>query len=104
MMGYLVPKVQRLEPTRAFNLINGGWGAWEVAARVAGLDMNDGAFKGGSMKNLTLALNWYANSNVRFMFGYDRIIDIKYSPLATRTTGGKPDGINTFMFRGQLAF
>jgi phosphate-selective porin OprO/OprP len=85
-------------------LSNGGLGAWELAARVAGLDMNDGAFKGGSMKNFSLALNWYANSNIRFMFEYDRIIDIKNSPLTTRTTGGKPDGLNTFMFRGQLAF
>lgn len=94
----------RLEPARTFSLKNGGLGAWEIATRVSGVDMNDGAFKGGSMKNFTLALNWYVNSNFRFMFGYDRIIDIKYSPLTTRTTGGKPDGINTFMFRSQLAF
>lgn len=94
---------RRLEPTRAFSLSNGGLGAWELAARVAGVDMNDGAFKGGMMKNFSVALNWYANSNVRFMFGYDRIIDIKNSPLTTRK-GGKPDGLNTFMFRSQIAF
>ena len=65
--------------------------------------MNDGAFKGGYMKNFSVALNWYANENVRLMFGYDRIIDINNSPLVTRTSGGKPDGLNTFMFRTQIA-
>ena len=94
---------KRLEPDRKFSLATGGLGALELAIRVAGVDMNDGAFKGGSMKNFTVALNWYANSNVRFMFGYDRILKIKNSPLTT-VSGGKPDGLNTFMFRSQIAF
>ena len=94
---------KRLKPKNAFSLASGGLGAWELAARVGGVDMNDGAFKGGYMKNFSIALNWYANENVRLMFGYDRIIDIKDSPLVTRTSGGKPDGLNTFMFRTQIA-
>jgi len=100
---YTKGKFKRLEPAREFSFANGGLGAWELAARVAGVDLNDGTFKGGTMKNFTVALNWYANSNVRFMFGYDRILDIKNSPLTTRK-GGKPDGLNTFMFRSQIAF
>ena len=100
---YTKGKFKRLEPAREFSFANGGLGAWELAARVAGVDLNDGAFKGGSMKNFTVALNWYANSNVRFMFGYDRILKIKNSPLTT-VSGGKPDGLNTFMFRSQIAF
>ena len=100
-------KFRQLKPKREFNLLNasdGGIGAWEMAVRVAGIDLNDGVFLGGEMKNFTVALNWYVNRNVRFMFGYDRILDIKNSPLTTRTTGGKPDGLNTFMFRSQIAF
>jgi phosphate-selective porin OprO/OprP len=100
---YTKGKFKRLEPAREFSFANGGLGAWELAARVAGVDLNDGTIKGGTMKNFSVALNWYANSNVRFMFGYDRIIDIKNSPLTTRK-GGKPDGLNTFMFRSQIAF
>lgn len=100
---YKQGKFKRLKPKNAFSFANGGLGAWEVAARVAGIDMNDGPFQGGYMKNFTFALNWYAVENVRFMFGYDRIIDISNSPLSTRTTGGKPDGLNTFMFRTDIA-
>ena len=94
---------KRLKPKSTFSLANGGLGAWEIAARVGGINMNDGAYKGGSMKNFSFALNWYANENVRLMFGYDRIIDINNSPLINRTSGGKPDGLNTFMFRTQIA-
>ena len=94
---------KRLKPKSTFSLANGGFGAWEIAARVGGINMNDGAYKGGSMKNFSFALNWYANENVRLMFGYDRIIDINNSPLISRTNGGKPDGLNTFMFRTQIA-
>lgn len=96
-------KFYKVEPRKNFSLSNGGWGAWELAVRVSGLDMNDGAFKGGEMKNLTAALNWYVNHNIRFMFNYDRILDIKDSPLVT-ASGGKPDSINTFMFRSQVMF
>ena len=94
---------KRLKPKSTFSLANGGLGAWEIAARVGGINMNDGAYKGGSMKSFSFALNWYANENVRLMFGYDRIIDIENSPLINRTSGGKPDGLNTFMFRTQIA-
>jgi len=94
---------KRLEPDREFSFATGGLGALELAIRVAGVDMNDGSFKGGAIKNFTVALNWYVNSNVRFMFGYDRILKIKNSPLTT-ISGGKPDGLNTFMFRSQIAF
>jgi phosphate-selective porin OprO/OprP len=93
----------RVEPTRSFSFSKGGWGAWELAVRVAGVDLNDDAIRAGEMKNLTVALNWYANSNIRFMFNYDKILEIKDSPLMT-ASGGKPDDLNTFMFRSQIAF
>jgi phosphate-selective porin OprO/OprP len=100
---YKEGKFHRVEPTRNFSFSKGGWGAWELAARVAGVDLNDGAFRAGEMKNFTVALNWYVNSNLRFMFNYDRILEIKDSPLVT-ASGGKPDDLNTFMFRSQIAF
>lgn len=100
---YKEGKFHRVEPTRNFSFSKGGWGAWELATRVAGVDLNDGAFRAGEMTNLTAALNWYVNSNIRFMFNYDRILAIKDSPLVT-ASGGKPDDLNTFMFRSQIAF
>ncbi len=103
---YKEGKFKRLQPARDFslkNLSDGGIGAWELALRVAGVNMNDGAFRGGEMKNFTAALNWYLNPSLRFMFGYDRILEIKNSPLYA-ANGGKPDGLNTFMFRSQIAF
>ena len=100
---YKEGKFHRVEPTRNLSFSKGGWGAWELAARIAGVDLNDGAFRAGEMKNFTVALNWYVNSNIRFMFNYDRILEIKDSPLVT-ASGGKPDDLNTFMFRSQIAF
>lgn len=46
---------------------NSDAGAWEVAARYSSVDLNDGVVAGGEQENLTLALNYYASSNVRFM-------------------------------------
>ncbi|SFU56024.1 phosphate-selective porin OprO and OprP [Nitrosospira multiformis] len=100
---YKEGKFHRVEPTRNLSFSKGGWGAWELAVRIAGVDLNDGVFRAGEMKNFTAALNWYVNSNIRFMFNYDRILEIKDSPLIT-ASGGKPDDLHTFMFRSQIAF
>lgn len=42
-------------------------GAWEVAARFSYTDLNDAAYTGGLQQNITLGLNYYAASNLRFM-------------------------------------
>lgn len=63
-----------LTPERPFDLRPGrrGWGAWELAARVSHLDLNDGFFRGGEEQNYTLGLNWYLTSNARIRFNYIR--------------------------------
>jgi len=96
-------KFYKVEPNKIFSLKNGGWGAWEVATRYAEADLNSGAVNGGQMSNLTVALNWYVNSNIRFMADYNKVLDISRSPLTT-VSGGKPDSLDMFMVRGQLAF
>ena len=42
-------------------------GAWELAARYSSVDLNDGDFEGGEQNNVTLGVNYYATSNLRFM-------------------------------------
>ena len=42
-------------------------GAWEIAARYSSVDLNDGDFEGGEQNNVTLGVNYYATSNLRFM-------------------------------------
>lgn len=91
---------KRLTPNQNFSLRGGGWGAWELATRLASIDLNDGPVTGGEEKVFTLALNWYVNPIVRFMFEWSRIVDTDHSNDVRKAA----DGINIFQFRGQLAF
>lgn len=93
----------RVIPTNNFSFLNGGTGAWELAVRYAEADLNDGYFKGGKLTNLTIALNWYINHNVRLMAGYDKALQITDSSL-TKLDGNNPNNLDTFMFRAQVAF
>jgi len=63
-------KFVRVKPKRNFLGDEGGWGAWQVAARVSHLDFNDAGLHGGTMTNSTAGLNWYLNPNMRLMFNY----------------------------------
>lgn len=47
-----------------------GAGAWEVAARFSGIDLDDQEINGGRMEDLTIAVNWYLNANTRLMVNY----------------------------------
>jgi phosphate-selective porin OprO and OprP len=45
-----------------------GWGAWQVAARLSYLDLNDKAIQGGTLYDCTLGLNWFWNPNMKVQF------------------------------------
>jgi len=61
----------RVRPRRPF--LSGdqrGPGAWEIAGRWSSLDLNSGAVRGGSVRNITGAVNWYLNALTRVSANY----------------------------------
>jgi phosphate-selective porin OprO/OprP len=62
--GYL----DRLVPDNPLSA--GGIGAWELAARLSTLDLQDTLIDGGRIHDLTLGLNWFLNNHTRLQFNY----------------------------------
>ena len=66
----------RVKPQRPFGMGEGeGCGAWELAARVSSIDVDDGEFTlaagtGGMVDSTSFGLNWYMNNNVRVLWNY----------------------------------
>lgn len=79
------------------NAFGGGVGAWEVAARMSSLDLQDDGTDGGELEDLTFGVNWYLNPNTRLMIDY---ILADLDPAA-----GAPDGTtNILAFRWQFNY
>jgi len=77
-----------------------GWGAWEVAARYSQITLNDLNVLGGELRNATFGVNWYVNSNIRFMFNWIHGNVAKFTPTNTNI-GAHYDA---FAMRTQVAF
>jgi phosphate-selective porin OprO/OprP len=94
-------------PANPFSLRSGGWGAWEIAGRISIMNLNDqlgsaNGVAGGQQTIYSAGLNWYVNSNVRFMFDYlHGDIAKQVSPTNTGDAGTKFDAFATRM---QVAF
>jgi len=63
-------KFERVVPNHNLFDGNGGWGAWELAARFSRADLSDGGVHGGKMNDVTAGINWYMNPNFRLTFNY----------------------------------
>jgi phosphate-selective porin OprO/OprP len=84
----------RITPAHPFSLKDGTWGAWEIAARVDYVNLNDNfiagralsgqpaAIDGGRQTDYTVALNWYPNTALRFMLDYIHTDYDKANPTA----------------------
>ncbi|MEI9885622.1 MAG: porin [Rhizomicrobium sp.] len=72
------------KPRIPFSLDGWGPGAWELAARYSDLDLNDhagalgaalpaGGIRGGDQRIVTVELNWYPTSNLKFAIQWQNI-------------------------------
>lgn len=98
----------RVEPRHPLNPSHNQWGAWEVAARYAQLNIDPDTFAFNladpatsvlRAKSTTVGLNWYLNSNVRFEGNFVHT-DFTGATSAYRAANHE-DGL---MFRIQLTF
>jgi phosphate-selective porin OprO/OprP len=89
-----------INPKNPVHWGTGGYGAWEIAARYSQLDLNDQIVLGGELRNTTVGVNWYVNSNVRFMF------DWIHGNVAKNTVAGTDIGAHydVYAMRTQVAF
>jgi len=61
-----------------------GPGAWEIAARVSSLDLNDAAITGGTLTDLTFGTNWHWNPFLKVSFNYVHAI-LERAPVGEST-------------------
>ncbi|EKD77985.1 MAG: phosphate-selective porin O and P [uncultured bacterium] len=57
---------------RGISKIRNTYGAWEVALRYSGIDLNDHDIHGGKENDAAIALNWYPFSAIKFGVNYIR--------------------------------
>ena len=60
----------RVKPKTPYESGKGGLGAFETAVRFSSIDLDDGSVLGGQEDNITLAVNWYLTSHMRFGVNY----------------------------------
>jgi phosphate-selective porin OprO/OprP len=109
----------RVMPRNPFSLTHGGWGAWEVAARVSYVDLTSNFLPGdalsadpaevdgGKQTAYTFGLNWYPNDLVRLLVNFSHVdyqkengAAVAGAPLGA-AVGAKFDAIS---FRAQVAY
>lgn len=120
------------KPAKPFSLDDGSLGAWELAARYSDTNLNDNTndplslltgwtvngatttksytyinqVRGGDQRNVTVGVNWYPNSAIKFQLDYMRI---NVNHLAT-STGAAPSvkqigqDLQAVALRAQVAF
>ena len=103
-----------INPEHPFSLSPFGWGAWELAARYSIMNLNDNTSSGlkggaaagagngiigGRQQVVTLGVNWYVNSNIKFLLNYLHGTIDKSS-----TSGENGASFDAVAMRTQVAF
>jgi phosphate-selective porin OprO/OprP len=108
------------KPRIPFSLSGGGWGAWELAARYSDLNLNDnagapgaalpaGGLRGGDQRIVTVGLNWFPTSVLKFELQYQNInigrigtipAGFGHGALSNADVG---QTLNTIAFRSQIS-
>ena len=89
-----------VRPSAPFDSASGQWGGFELVARYASIDLNDGSVIGGSEDVVNAGVNWYLNRNVRFLFDWTRILDTDES----NTVRLYAPGMDIFRIRTQYNY
>ena len=104
-------------PRHPFDPRNGGWGAWQIAARYGELNVDNEAFLGSAATRLadpaksaaeaqawSVGLNWFLNRNIRANLSYSHTVFSGYagSKIAAGNVAAQDE--NTLFTRIQLAF
>jgi phosphate-selective porin OprO and OprP len=84
----------------AHDFFRSGGGTWELAARYAALDLNNGPLVGGTEERLTLGANWYADRNFRVLLDWTQVLDTDGSNALRRAV----KGLDVFTLRAQYVF
>lgn len=95
-----------VNPAHSFDPVNGGWGAWEVAARVGQLDVDDNAFPllanpataASGATSWGVGLNWRLNRKVKLSLNYEQ------TDFAGGTSPLLAKGEKVILTRVQVAF
>ncbi len=96
-------------PKHPFNPRNGQWGAWQILARYANLDVDKKAFptfassasSASSARAWSAGLNWYLNKNIRMDTSYSHTLFSGYTG-GTPAVPAQPESV--VFTRVQLAF
>ncbi len=83
---------------------DGGWGAWEVAARIQTADFDDASTNiyGGSATDFAIGLNWYLEKHLKAQFNYIHG-STEYDP-SLYEPGLEDDDYNILQARMQFSF
>jgi phosphate-selective porin OprO/OprP len=94
-----------IRPRAIFDPSSGHWGAFQIAARVQGLEVDQAAVDLGfaaagssrTAQTWTVGLNWYLTGNVKYVLNVERTV------FDDSRVGGRPPE-NGIAFRTQLSF
>ncbi len=82
---------------------DGGWGAWELAARYSEMDLASGDIQGGKERNVTVGVNWWMNRSFLIRVNYVRA-DTDPTTNQVSVGAGVDQSVNVFEGRFQVVF